>query len=297
MTLFFSLCIVSPVAIGAICVAAIILLALIYGIWLYFFIHGRTQTLSSQKYEVEVTELTVDYETKKLWGRFYRPIMRGKVPVVICSHGFGANYRTTETLIANTLSRSGIACICFDFYGGNNKSKSGGTMSEMSPLTEKGDLLAVMKEVEELSFVDSERIYLFGESQGGFVSALAANEVQDKLKGLVLYYPAFCIPDMAKEICKNGIPESHKIFKKIVSEKYFEDSIGIDVYEIIKSFEKPVLIIHGNADKVVDISYGKKAAQVYPNAKFIELDKQYHGFSGKGKMKAVKFVYDFIQGK
>ena len=42
------------------------------------------------------------------------------------------------------------------------------------------------------------RIYLLGSSQGGLVSALLADECPEDFAGMVLFYPAFNIPEMVK---------------------------------------------------------------------------------------------------
>ena len=46
--------------------------------------------------------------------------------------------------------------------------------------------------------VDSDQLFIQGESQGGFVGAYVAAQIPEKIKGLILWYPAFVIPDDAK---------------------------------------------------------------------------------------------------
>ena len=69
----------------------------------------------------------------------------------------------------------------------------------MMILTEKGDLLEVVKYVQSNTGVDPGKIILVGCSQGGFVSALAAAVLDAQIAGLVLQYPALCIPDDARK--------------------------------------------------------------------------------------------------
>lgn len=275
---------------------AVIILLIAFAVWLRLFIRGRKQTLSKKKYKVIKKKFTVTYNGKTIVGKLLIPKTERKIPLVICSHGFGANYKTTEVLVGDTLSRSGIACLCFDFYGGNRHSKSGGSMLEMTPLTEKEDLFAVFERAANLDFVDWSNVFLFGESQGGLVTALAANEVQERIAGVILYYPAFAIPEIAQKLYAEWDDRRcWQIFGKKISEHYLTDSMQIDIYREIETFSKPVLIVHGDADTRIDISYGERASKIYPNAKFVVLHKQYHGFSGRGKMKAVRYVYDFIE--
>ena len=61
-----------------------------------------------------------------------------------------------------------------------------------------------------------------------------------------------------------------------------------------KKYVGPDLIVHGDADKTINISYGIKASETYNNAKFISLHGEDHGFSAKGKIEATKEVYKFL---
>ena len=65
----------------------------------------------------------------------------------------------------------------------------------MSVLTEKSDLLAVMDGIEALDYVDTDNLFLFGQSQGGFVSTLAGVDRLDEVKAMVLLYPAYSLQD------------------------------------------------------------------------------------------------------
>lgn len=278
-------------------IAIVIIVIVIYALLLNLYLKGLPITLSEKRYEVEKRVLKVDWDGHQIYGELLIPKREGKIPLVICSHGFGVNGNCTEILAGRSLSRSGIACYCFSFYGGSNRSKSKGKMLEMTPLAEVDQLLTIFKAVKDLSFVDKDEIYLFGESQGALVSALASLKIQGEIKKLILYYPAFSIPSMAKDLYNKGLKDTYTIFHKKISSKYILDAKDIDIYGDIKSFEKPVLIVHGNSDKVVDVSYGKRASETYKDCKYVELNRQGHGFNGMGKRKAIRYVYDFIGEK
>ena len=68
-----------------------------------------------------------------------------------------------------------------------------------------------------------------------------------------------------------------------------------DAYQHIVGYTGPVLIVHGDADRVVDVSYGKKAAEQYQNAEIVTLPGEDHGFSGNGKITAAHLTYDFLR--
>lgn len=52
----------------------------------------------------------------------------------------------------------------------------------MTIFTEKEDLLTVFNYIQRLEYVNPEQIFLFGGSQGGFVTSLAAEELEAYIK-------------------------------------------------------------------------------------------------------------------
>ena len=91
---------------------------------------------------------------------------------MICSHGLGGSYHSNLEY-AEQFAQHGIAAYCFDFRGGGG-SRSEGSTTEMSVMTEVSDLETVLEAAKEWEFVDHEKIVLFGTSQGGIVSAITA---------------------------------------------------------------------------------------------------------------------------
>lgn len=226
----------------------------------------------------------------------------GRLPAVICSHGFGSSYRLCLSAVGERLAAAGFAVCCFDFYGGSVFSRSGGKMTEMSVFTEQSDLHAVIDRVKRLPLIDPDRIFLFGESQGGFVSAITAADRPADIRGLILWYPAFCIPDDAKRRhpTRQEIPDSYRIMGRKVGRIYSEGLYDYDVYEQIAKYEGPVLIVHGDSDRVVDLSYSKKAAACYSSSELTILPHEGHGFSRRGKAQAAarseQFITDILTG-
>lgn len=276
----------------------IVILFTAVSVWNYRRFMPKPIPLGSKKYKVVTRLITIPVNGKNIYGELLLPEgISGKLPTVICSHGYGSSYKLCKLTIGKGLAMSGYAAYCFDFYGGSKKSKSGGSMLEMSIMTEKEELLAVIDYIKKLDVVDAENLYLFGESQGGMVSGITAVDRTADLKAMVLYYPAFCIPDDAhkKFADKEVIPEQTEAFNLPISRKYYLDAWDLDVFSYIPAFEKPVFIIHGDADTVVDVSYGRRAADVYKNAEYVELPGEIHGFMGKGKKEAAKLTYQFLE--
>ncbi len=290
------------IMIGAAAVAA----GIGVSVWNYRRFIPRAAALGSRACKYTTEKKQIPFGEKSLYGELLMPQTAGearwqnnKVPLVICSHGFGSSYRLTKKMIGTSLAMSGYAAFCFDFYGGSEKSRSGGSMMNMSIMTEKEELLAIIEAAKKFPDIDTKRIYLLGESQGGMVSALAAAECSEDIHALILYYPAFCIPDdaHAKFTSVEAIPEVTQAFsfRFKISRKYYTDAWDLDVFREITKYHGPVLIMHGDHDDIVPMRYGEEAAKAYENAEFVRFPGEIHGFYAKGKRKAAEMSYQFLQ--
>lgn len=223
-------------------------------------------------YPYEIKEIRLESRNNKIYGKAYVPAGKGKCPLVIFAHELGVTHTTGEGYAEYFASR-GIAYYVFDFPGGSiSGSKSDGKTTEMSVMTEAEDLKAVAEEAQNWSFVDPERIWLHGGSQGGMVAAITATKIPGKIAGLVLAYPAFIIPDqLHKDFASlDAVPETFTYIGWInVGKIYAEDAWNYDVYNEIGAYKGPVLILHGDSDTTVPMSYSERAKKVYQNA---ELD-------------------------
>ena len=240
-------------------------------------------------------ELNCDNEGRKIYGIAYVPDdVDGRLPTVIMSHGYGAALETWKET-AESLAMSGIACYTFDFCGGNEYGRSDGTMLEMTAFTEVDDLLHVIEQIKTQDFVDSDNLFLMGESLGGMVTAITATQT-DGIKGLVLYYPALCIPDnvRAEYSSVDEIPDEVPTLRHTVGKAYYSELLDYDVYQVIGDYKGPVLIMHGTADNIVDYSYSERAVHTYENAELVPFKGEMHGFSAGGRVTAANMAYDFI---
>lgn len=226
---------------------------------------------------------------QKIIGEAFIPDKTGKYPTVIFSHGFGSNYREFIHH-GEGFNEEGLAVIFFDFCGGGLESLSDGKMTEMTPLTEVEDLECVLSETKKLPYVDCDRLSLQGESMGGFVSAIVASE-HPEIKSLVLWYPAFVIPDDSKKRFAAG---ENVCFGMELSPKFNTDTMDLDIYGIIAGYKGPVHIIHGDEDPVVPISYSYKAVEAYDDAKLTVIKGAGHGYGGEDSDFARNTSIEFI---
>lgn len=226
-------------------------------------------------------ELTCYNGSLKIYGKMVRPASASALPCVILSHSSSMTHESMKSYSA-FFAEQGYAAYAFDFCGGSQKSKSDGNPNDMTIFTEVSDLEAVLKTMQSLSYIDKNRIYLFGTSQGGLVSALAANEHPSEIKGLILLYPGFSIPEQVNTFASGGkLASALSSLYGQSGQAYLDTLIGYDAYEHIANFTGPVLIIHGTADFIVPIKYSEKAVATYQNAQLKVIQGASHGFNAE----------------
>ena len=225
-------------------------------------------------------KFSLPLKNRTLSGVFYRPDAE-EFPVVIFSHGYNG-YFTDFTQMCAFLAESGVGACCFNFCGGSVRDTSGLSTADMTIFTETEDLKAVIRYCKEQK--GTERIILFGASQGGLVSAICAEECGEELSAMALLFPALCIPDdcRGRALPDNTYPEEFPLWGMTLGRNFFETLRDFYVAERLGKFAKPVLIFHGDLDPVVPISYSERAADRYPNAQLKVFKGEGHGFSEAG---------------
>lgn len=245
---------------------------------------------------ITIKDYFIEYGSNKIYGRMYTPQKEGVYPAVIMCHGYngvGTDFVKECTYFA----QNGYIAYAFDFCGGSGRSRSSGKSTDMTIFTEKEDLVAVFKHIKELSNVDSEHVFLHGGSQGGLVAALAAEELADEVKGLMLYFPAFNIPydwtNMHPDV--NKIPEVIPWWGLDLGREFAVSIHGYKTFEHIGSYSKNVLILYGAKDAIVQRSYMDKAKEVYKNCELIVYPNEGHGFTPAGVDKAKEELLNFMK--
>ena len=204
---------------------------------------------------IQKSRFELESQGCRLRGFILKPEAAEPIPAVIVSHGFASCTRDTKKY-AQVLVEEGYAAVCFDFCMSGSGRSSGSSLG-MSVLTEKTDLLNVLDYVKTLDFVDPARIILAGCSQGGLVSALAAAEREADVEQLIL------------------------------------DVMDMDPFREICGFPKPVLIVHGTKDRLVDIRYSRRACECYPNCGLVEVNGG-HGFIFGGFARSRQATLEYL---
>ena len=244
---------------------------------------------------------TTSFLTKRgdltIRGLVYGQCRPGKHAVIL-SHGFLATQKTVKDY-ASALSEDGLLAVTFDFCGGGIGSRSDGKSEDMTLFTEKADLLAVIQTVQ--SDFQPSSVSLMGCSQGGFVSALAAKELGDSIHRLVLFYPALCIPDDARKghmmfyrFDPRNVPDLLGRLPMKLGGAYARSVLEMDPFQEIEGYPGPVLLVHGTEDKIVSVSYARKARECYADCEYHEIVGGGHGFKGKHDREATAYLRLFL---
>ena len=257
-------------------------------------------------FSVERENFSCERDGLTIKGTVFLPKGKTDCPIAVISHGFMANQMFSQ-IHAQNLAKMGYAAFCFDFCGGTLVGSSDGDSTDMSALTETEDLKAVIEFAKEQSYTDENELVLLGCSQGGFVSAIVAAEMKEEVDALILLYPALCIPDDARsgemmfaKFDPQNVPETFWCGPMKLGRRYVTDVIEMDPYEIINQYAGKVLIIYGNQDKIVDISYVQRAVEAYTQAGAeVELkiiDKGGHMFFRPSHAyKALGYIREFVR--
>ena len=228
-----------------------------------------------------VKEYDFDSNGKDIYARAFVPDVEGRVPLVIFSHGLGANARHEEE-VQKTLAKAGIAVFSFEFAGGSSSAApmSEGLTTEMSVLTEVQNLKDAIRIASGMEYTDPQKIYLMGSSQGGLVTALTAEEVTN-IAGLFLFYPAFSLPDDIRSSFPklDEVPETFNLLGTKIGKKYITDIYDMDPYANLEKLGMPVHIYHGKDDYIVPITASKKALKTLPNARLTTLEDTGHALT------------------
>ena len=120
--------------------------------------------------------------------------------------------------------------------------------------TEKGlnlDAISALNFLREQKVADK-NIILYGESLGTGVAVQLATTM--KAKAIILESPYTSIADVAQQLYWY-VPAKWLVFDRF------------ELLGIIKNIQSPLLILHGEKDKITDVSYGQKIFEAAPQSK------------------------------
>lgn len=239
-----------------------------------------------------MTTLQVSFKNRAghtLRGFVTLPDTQQPVPCVLLLHGFTGNaygYKGLNTRIARTLAENGIGCARFDFYGNGESDGEfeDGTFTGFYEDTE--DMFAWLR---KQTFADSDRLYLSGQSMGGYIAASCAPKLLPK--GLILLCPGasmwFGCAEKADMVTKMGKDWFDMEGLKYMMSFNYDMASHPNPFEEAKGYDGPVLIIRASDDKLVDEKTVNSYAEIYQDAEVMTTEGGGHNFASIPSREAV----------
>ena len=220
-----------------------------------------------------------------------------KCPLAIVIHGFTGHMEERHIVaVSEAMNQIGIATLRVEMYG---HGQSGGKFEDHTLYKWVTGALAVVDYAKTLDFVTD--LYLCGHSQGGLLTMLVGGMKRDDFKAIIPLSPAWMIPDGARQGTLLGqgfdpehIPDMLEAGPLRLNGNYIRVAQTIHVEDEIKRYTGPVLIVQGDADEAVPLSYAQRAAELYANAKLVVVPGDTHCFDHHLEM-MTGAVRDFLE--
>ncbi|MCR4725189.1 MAG: lysophospholipase [Clostridia bacterium] len=198
------------------------------------------------------------------------------LPLAVILHGITGNKEERHIAgAARALGGAGFGTLRVDMYG---HGESGGSFSSHT----LRHWLANALDAIDFAKTRSGRIYLCGHSQGGLTALLAGSIREHDLCGLILLSPACSIPEGARtgdllgmRFSPDRVPERLRLPKgPSIGRDYVVAAREIRVEEA--EFSGPVLILHGEEDRTVPITWSERLVRQYGNGRLVRIPGDTH---------------------
>lgn len=249
----------------------------------------------------ERESVILENQGQKIFGIVHIPKKSGPHPVVLMCHGLGGHktgkYRV-YVLLAEKLAEEGIACLRIDFRGSGD---SEGHFSDMTIEGEVSDAILALKYLEGQSWVDKNRIGLFGRSVGGTVAIIAAGR-SPEVKSLAVWAPLYDghqWRDKWQLLHSPELSEEHKmemmrVNGQLPGQQFFRELFSINMEKLLDKIDHlPMLHIHGQKDEIINVGHAEKyknyRSHAHTENKFLLFPNSDHDFSNpKEQQRAIQ---------
>ena len=195
-----------------------------------------------------------------------------RAPAIVMLHGFTGHKSEAHRLfvhVARALCNAGYIVLRFDFRGSGD---SDGEFEDMTVPGEVSDAARAVDFISELDMADPKKIGVIGLSMGGRVAAILASK-DKRIKFVILYSAALTslkekfLKGLGKEdLEKLERGEAVHIGNGWYLKKGFFETVDSPVpLEVLDKIKVPVLIIHGDSDKVVPLDGAIKGYEMLKN--------------------------------
>ena len=246
-----------------------------------------------------VKEFRLYRNNMKVYGQLHMPQGEGPFPVVVMASGFDAKFDFQMDYV-ELLNEKGIAAVIFDFTGIGTTSYSSGTAFDRTMPSNVADLNMVLDEALKWPELDSCKLFLWGHSFGGLVSAVVAGERGQDIQGLILLEPSFFAPDLFREVFPEGAEIPFVMEYPLPVGREFAETIReYDIFESMEKYQGEVLIFQGTVHSEEDLEemdyYYGKALETYPSARLLMIEGADHFFEGEAGLQMTEQAIEFIE--
>lgn len=230
---------------------------------------------------------------QKLFAIIHKPkslILKSYPAVVFCAGFAGSKcgkYRLYVRL-SQALAEAGIVSLRFDYRGSGD---SEGDFLDQTMESQVSDTLCCLNYLKNLSFINPEKIGVFGRSLGGMIAIMTLQSFS-QVKSLVLWAPVFT-PKPWKLMMQSQIlnksnlsaieKSSQNLIKIKPSDQFIHQFFQVDLVPLLKNLTSiPLLHIQSQQDLIVTSehqrSFQRERAGL-SNSRFIDLKLSDHEFS------------------
>lgn len=238
---------------------------------------------------------TTSYDGLKLSGRYYH--QSDDAPLCICFHGYRGSAIFDMSIMGQFLQNEGYNVILVDqrahFHSGGHTITYG--------IRERRDVLSWIKYANE-RFGSDKPIYLFGISMGATTVVMASGlNLSDNVKMICADCPFSSPRDIIYYVAKRWYKFPNLLWALIRASALVYGHLiiprNITAANAVKNTNKPILLIHGEADYFVPKEMSEKIKQSNPDC--VELHTfpgAYHGVSYfADPERYISIVRDFIE--
>lgn len=225
-------------------------------------------------------------------------------PMVILMHGiFSSKDYNPMPALAKGLAETGISSIRFDFDG---HGRSEGRLQDMTIEKEIQDAIAVWKYVSSLPYVKD--IGFLGHSQGGVIASMTAGRIAERGETAPLAMALLAPGSVIKEACQGGRffnarfdPKDPPRFircwgVKKLGRSYLVETQSLDIYGTAAHYDGPVLIVHGDKDRIVPLWCSEKFHETYGDISRLSIVEGENHTINRRREVVVKECVDFFMG-
>lgn len=230
----------------------------------------------------------------RLRGWFVPAVGRPSREAMTVLHVHGnAGSMMSHYAFVERLPAAGFNVFLFDYRG---YGESEGSARSRGPLIE--DTRAALRTLRARPDIDPERVAVVAQSLGGAIAVIAvADDLRNggAIAGVVLESPFASWRDVAATALGGDPPSwwARSLATALIPDGSDATPRPVDA---IATIDRPILVVHGDADRVVSVSHGKRLAAAAPRAELMIVPGGEHNTLQWDAPEARRRIIEFLRG-